>query len=74
MYNHYAEESVSEMLIPDLLLSNLIMLTNELTSLTFPSNSSLLPLDLNTTNYIVENIVIHFTADSLQTVSHHVTQ
>lgn len=65
---------MSEMLTSDSLLANLAMLTNELTSLTLPSNTSLLPLDLNTTNYIVENIVAHYTADSTQTVSHSVTQ
>lgn len=59
---------VSEILPADILNSSLFLLTSELITLTAPSNLSLLPLDLNDTNYLVDNIIRRLPMDSLETV------
>lgn len=61
--------SLAERLDASVLNDSLTLLSNELTRLTAPSNHSLLSLDLNNTNYIVENTIPILPTDSLQSVS-----
>ena len=61
--------SISVNLVVDQLHSSLTVLTNSLMALTTPSNISLLPQDLGSTNYILENIIRVSPTALLHTVS-----